>query len=198
MYCIYLSQCLNLCRSNAESGDQRDSQAENRFCGNHYENVTTTSNMVQIRLSADGGATDSRFVIQLEEIVSNNNKRLATMKSTNIGQLRTSTLKETTESSTMESTTAAGIYQKYLLKDRWHRQNSGTFQQEPHKKKSVSKIYEYEWAFALAAMVFSMLVGVCIIRSYMVKEPPNASRRNTMERKCSQSTESTVTSRDIL
>merc|ERR1711979_127980 len=45
-----------------------DVREEVRFCGDKYQNVTTSSNHATIILRADGGTTDSNFIIHLEEM----------------------------------------------------------------------------------------------------------------------------------
>lgn len=60
--------CKMMYISVSEGKAKSDVREEVRFCGDKYQNVTTSSNHATIILRADGGTTDSNFIIHLEEM----------------------------------------------------------------------------------------------------------------------------------
>jgi len=74
--------------------------------------------------------------------------------------------------------TTTGIYEKYLIKDDWFRiHNDGV--SDVIDEHIPFNAEEYEWAFALGAIVFSISVGAVIICCYQRKAEKEHARNRT-------------------
>merc|ERR1711979_76542 len=77
-----------------------------------------------------------------------------------------------------EVETTTGIYEKYLVKDDWFRiHNDGV--SDVIDEHIPFNAEEYEWAFALGAIVFSISVGAVIICCYSRKAEKERARNRT-------------------
>ena len=93
-----------------------------------------------------------------------------------------------------------------MVKENWHRKNNKTEEPKTSETPPDFEISRYEWAFALAALTVSLLIGAIIIKCYTKKylQPgvqntfePQPEKFETMVRAASREHKISVRSDDI-